>query len=499
MSDDETRSRGETTKRDRELLSVFALNELARGLLEKNVSRVWVAGEVTDVTRSGVGHLYFTLGDGRALVKCMMFRTDVTKAALALVPGTRVEVRGGLTLYEPRGSYQLQVSEVIEAGLGARAAEIARLKKKLAAEGLLDPSKKRPLPRYPAVVGVVTSRDGAAWRDVMKVALDRFPARLVLVHALVQGADAPEQIVRALAEVQRLKHLSVIVLARGGGASEDLAAFDDERVARAVAATRVPIVTGVGHEIDVTLADLCADVRAATPSNAAELAVPSIAAIRDQITTRLRSLQRAVGRSVDEERLALDRQMRALSDPRALLRPSRIKLASADKTIGMATRRVITRERHGLTLLGERLARQEPRARLGRDRLALAQLEARLGAAIGRRIEQAARRIETDEAKLAPLTARALERIGRTLTGHDASLSRALDRRLVEARQVLARHGRTLHALSPLSVLDRGYAIATNRETGRAVRDAAEAPAGTVLIVRVARGSLVAKVTDEPE
>lgn len=480
-----------------ELLSVQALNELARGLLERGAARVWVAGEVTDVTRSGVGHLYFTLGDGRAQVKCMMFRTDVTQAALALVPGTRVEVRGGLTLYEPRGTYQLQVSEVIEAGLGARAAEIARLKKKLAADGLLDPNKKRPLPRFPAVIGVVTSRDGAAWRDVVKVALDRFPARLVLAHAIVQGPDAPEQIVRALSEVQRLRHLSVIVLARGGGASEDLAAFDDERVARAVAATRVPIVTGVGHEIDVTLADLCADVRAATPSNAAELAVPSMGAIREAITRELRSLQRSIGRVVDEHRLELERNVRALADPRALVRPSRHKLVLAERALGTSMRRSLGHERQRLAALNDHLTREEPRARLGRDRLALAQLELRLGAAITRRIEQAGRDVDAKLARLAPLVVRASERHRRVLAEHRASLERSIDRHVARERQLLARHARALHALSPLSVLDRGYAIATVEATGSALRDPSEATPGTILRVRVARGSLRAKVVED--
>ncbi len=499
MSDDPTRSRGEPKKRDGDLLSVFALNELARSLLERGAARVRVLGEVTDVTRSGVGHLYFTLGDGRAQVKCMMFRTDLTRVALGLTPGTRVEVQGGLTLYEPRGTYQLQVSEVIEVGLGARAAEVARIKKALAKDGLLDPGRKRPLPRHPAVVGVVTSRDGAAWRDVVKVALDRFPARLVLVHALVQGADAPEQIVRALAEVQRLKHLSVIVLARGGGASEDLAAFDDERVARAVAATRVPIVTGVGHEIDVTLVDLCADVRAATPSNAAELAVPSIDGIREHIATQLRALQRGVGRAIDEERLELEQRTRALTDPRALLRPSRMELATAERTLGAATRRVLARERQRLTTLTERLAREEPRARLGRDRLALASLEARLGPAIARRIQLASRAIASSEAKLAPLATRVIDRDRRATTDASAALTRAIDRRVVLARQLLARRAGALDTLSPLSVLDRGYAIATNEATGLAVRDPREAPPGTTVRVRVARGSLRAKVIDDEE
>ncbi|MFN7696485.1 MAG: exodeoxyribonuclease VII large subunit, partial [Deltaproteobacteria bacterium] len=252
MSDHHDRDRPGAPRRA--MLSVVALNELARGLLERGAPHVWVEGEVSDVNRAVSGHLYFSLGDARAQVRCVMYRTDLTKVALGLAPGPRVEVRGGGSRYEPRGPVQLQARERVVAGVGARELQVGRLPQMHASERLSDPARKRPLPAYPRTIGVVTSRDGAAWRDIVKVALDRFPARLVLVHAAVQGPDAPEQIVRALETLQhgRFRSLSVILLARGGGASEDLAAFDDERVARAVAGARVPIVTGVGHEIDVT-------------------------------------------------------------------------------------------------------------------------------------------------------------------------------------------------------------------------------------------------------
>ncbi|MFO0710736.1 MAG: exodeoxyribonuclease VII large subunit [Sandaracinus sp.] len=482
---------------DANVLSVLALNELARGLLERGVPRVWVEGEVTDLVRSAVGHLYFTLGDGRAQVKCVMFRTDVTRVALELAAGARVQVAGGLTLYEPRGSYQLQVTEVIEAGLGARAVRVARLKKKLAAEGLLDPGRKRALPAYPRTVGVVTSRDGAAWRDVVKVAHDRFPARLVLAHAIVQGPDAPEQIVRALHEIQRLRNLSVIILARGGGASEDLAAFDDERVARAVAATRVPIVTGVGHEIDVTLADLCADVRAATPSNAAELAVPSIESVRKHLEAELRALQRAMDRHLDLARMTLERELRALADPRGLLRAPRQSLAASERAMERAIRGRVSASRQGLGALAERLALEEPRARVSRDRLALQALVGRLGPLITRRLEHARRALEVRAGRGAPLLERAAERDRRRLDALVARLSRAMAPRLAHARRRFSEQLRALDALSPLAVLERGYAIATVAETGRAVRDAAEVPAGTRLRVRVARGELSAEVLEK--
>lgn len=499
MSDPEDRDRSSAPRGA--VLTVVALNELARGLLERGAPRVWVEGEVADVMRSGAGHLYFVLGDGRAQVKCTMYRTDVTKVALGLAAGARVQVKGGLTLYEPRGAYQLQVTEVIEAGLGARALEIARLKKKLAAEGLLDPARKRPLPAYPRTIGVVTSREGAAWRDIVKVALDRFPARLVLVHASVQGPDAPEQIVRALETLQheRFRSLSVILLARGGGASEDLAAFDDERVARAVASTRVPIVTGVGHEIDVTLADLCADVRAATPSNAAERAVPSLNAIQRHIDAEERALQRAMERRIDEARLVLERLSRSLADPRRLLRGPRARVLEAERTLERTSRRRLADARAELARLKERLSRHEPRARVARDRAELAALERRLAPAMERRLERARREIDALAARSAAPLAQSGARDRRSLTSLSERTARALAASINRSRASLSGHVRALDALSPLRVLDRGYAIATRVEDGRAIRDAAEAPIGTRLVVRVSHGRFIAEVVDDDE
>lgn len=501
MSDESTRSGGVFPARQGRALTVFALNELARALLERGLPRVWVEGEVTDLVRSAAGHLYFTLGDGRAQVKCLMFRTEVTKAALALTNGARVEVRGGLSLYEPRGTYQLHVGEVVEAGLGARALEVARIKKKLAADGLLDPARKRALPRYPRTIGVVTSRDGAAWRDIVKVALARFPARLVLVHAAVQGPEAPEQIVAALEAIQteRFRSLSVILLARGGGASEDLAAFDDERVARAVAAARVPIVTGVGHEIDVTLADLTADVRAATPSHAAELAVPSLAAIHDALRAQLRGLQRGFDRVIGEHKLALERTSRLLGDPRGLLRAPRTTLHGLERTAERATRAQLAAARQRLLALTERLAPHEPRARLARDRASLSALEARLAPWMERRLGEASRSLAALGERSAPAVRRRLADERLVLSRREERAARGVSQRLALAHRSLAESARALHALSPLAVLDRGYAIATIAVSGQAVRDAGEAPAGTRLRIRLARGVVHADVVDDDD
>jgi exodeoxyribonuclease VII large subunit len=459
------------------VLTVHELNALARGLLEDAAPDVWVEGELRDLTRPASGHLYFSLSDGRAQVRCVMFRTDAVRVRVGpvggeLAEGMRIRVRGGLTLYEARGTFQLTVRTVLAAGEGERAAEIARIKKKLAEDGLLDPTRKRALPRHPRTVGVVTSRDGAAWRDVVKVALDRFPARLVLVHATVQGEDAPMAIVRALAWVQKLRTLDVVILARGGGASEDLAAFDDERVARAVAACRVPIVTGVGHEIDVTLSDLCADVRAATPSNAAELAVPSIETVRAELVRHERELQRALDQRLDALRLRLERATRALRDPRRQLREQLGALGRSEREIERSLRRRTQDERLRLRRLSERLARLEPRARLARDRARLEAQEARLGPAMRSLLARHAQALRDAESRL--------ERRARTTSD--------------TARQQLARSARALHALSPLAVLDRGYAIVTLGPGGPAVRDAREAALGARLSIRIARGRLEADV-----
>jgi len=500
---DDARKLREPRPGEPRVLSVLELNAHARRLLESRGGEVWVEGEIADLTRPASGHLYFMLGDGRAQVKCTMYRTDVAEIGFELAAGLQIRVRGGLTIYEQRGTFQLQVREVLEAGEGSRAAALARIKKKLAADGLLDPGRKRALPPYPRAIGVVTSRDGAAFRDVVKVALDRFPARVFLVHALVQGPDAPEQVVAALAHVQKLRSVDVIILARGGGATEDLAAFDDERVARAVAASRVPIVTGIGHEIDITLADLCADVRAATPSNAAERAVPSIEAIRRDIVSKERALQRAFDQLLDGHRLRLERARRSLADPRRLLRTPRTGLVASERALERTMRRRVAEQRSALARLTERLARVEPRARLVRDRARLEALRTRLAPAMERLLVARGRaRLEALTTRLAPVMERLIVARARArLEALTTRLSPAIERLLAARRHTLGRQARALDALSPLAVLDRGYAIATIASSGLAVRDAQEAPVGTRLRVRVARGQLDAEVVepDAPE
>lgn len=276
---------------DAEVWSVTDLNRAIRGLIDQGALPVWLKGEVASFKPYSSGHWYFTLADGTAQVKCVMWRTWAQRTRTRPEPGAEVYCFGTAGLWEERGEFRFTASILLRSDqLGAGKAALDQVRERLARDGLLDPARKRALPRYPRAVAVVTSLEGAAVRDIVAVSRARWPAvRLVVVGTRVQGADAVDGLVRALGAVNRLG-VDVCIVGRGGGASEDLGAFNDEDVCRTLAAIRVPTISAVGHETDVTLADLVADVRAATPSNAAELAVPErreVAAAVDGLSRRL--------------------------------------------------------------------------------------------------------------------------------------------------------------------------------------------------------------------
>ena len=456
-------------------LSVAELNKLGRRILEGEAPNLWVEGEVTEVARPGSGHVYFTLVDpkGGSSVRVVMFRQYATNALRArLDVGEKVHVRGGLTLYEPRGAFQLNAKLVLPAGAGDRAADVELVRRALAAEGLFDPQRKRALPPVPRVIGVVTSLKGAAVHDIVHVASERMGVRLVVAACFVQGPEAAGSIVRALTAIQRLPELEVVILARGGGASEDLSAFDDEQVARAVAACRVPVVTGVGHEVDVTLADLAADVRAATPSNAAEVVVPQRQALRDQLDVKVRSLARAVDRIHSARAAKLTALTRRIGDPRTRLAKPRRGLSEVDATLERHARRLLSEQRALLQGLARRLAKHEPRARLERDAAELRSLHIALAPALRRRLAALRQQIARDE----------------------RALDTEIEARRQEARATLAALVGRLDALSPLGVLSRGYAIALHEPSGRALTRAADASVGDALTVVLEQGRLRARV-----
>ncbi len=307
-----------------EVLSPSQLNTLARDLLEGAFPLVWVEGELSGVSRPASGHLYFSLKDARAQVRCAMFKPKSTWLKFAPREGVRVLARGRLTLYEARGDYQLVLDHMEEAGEGALRRAFEELKAKLAAEGLFDAERKRPLPAYVRRLGVITSPSGAAVRDVLSVLGRRFAlVEVDVLPVLVQGTTAAAQIVAMLRKAAASGRYDVILLARGGGSLEDLWAFNDELLARAIAASAVPVVSAIGHETDFSLSDFAADLRAPTPSAAAELLVPHA----DDLRRRLHALQQRMG-SVQRQRLrqAMQRADRAALRLQALRPRARLEM-----------------------------------------------------------------------------------------------------------------------------------------------------------------------------
>jgi exodeoxyribonuclease VII large subunit len=313
------------------VLSVSDLTRRVRELLDTDyrLQDVWVGGEVSNVSRPASGHLYFTLKDSGASLRCVMWRPDVARLLTPPREGEAIEAHGRVSVYEAGGQYQLYADTLRLAGEGVLFQQFLRLKARLEAEGLFDPERKRPLPAWPGRIGLVTSPTGAALRDVLHVLERRFPlAEVTLAPTPVQGEGAPEGIVAALQALNRHVRPDVILLVRGGGSIEDLAAFNDETVARAIAASQAPVVSGVGHETDFTIADFAADVRAPTPSAAAEIVSPDVAALSEDLDLHQARLAGALGERLRVQRWRLDEQRLKLrlSSPRAQVAGARQRL-----------------------------------------------------------------------------------------------------------------------------------------------------------------------------
>jgi exodeoxyribonuclease VII large subunit len=361
--------------------SLFEADDLLRDL--------WLEGEISNWRAYPSGHIYFTLKDDEAAINCVVWRAYAAALTFAPQDGDAVLAHGYISVYEARGTYQLYVDDLQKAGAGLWALEFERVRNKLQAEGLFDPARKRPLPRFPRRLGVVTSPAGAAWRDICRVLSRRYPlVEVRLAPTAVQGADAPAGIVAALALLAARGDVDLIIVARGGGSVEDLWAFNDEAVARAIAASPQPVVTGVGHEIDLTIADLVADVRAPTPSAAAEVAVPDRQELLQALAQDVESLATGAHNTLERAHLHLDHQQLALqrASPTGLLNRRRQAVDEAVRSLQTALRHNLALRHADLRGLAGRLAPLSPLGTLARG---FAIVQERPSGAIVRSVRQA--------------------------------------------------------------------------------------------------------------
>jgi exodeoxyribonuclease VII large subunit len=346
------------------VLTVTALNQQVARLLERTFPLTWIGGEVSNFTRASSGHWYFTLKDDAAQVRAVMFRGRAQFAGFLPREGDKVEVRALVTLYGARGDYQINVEAIRRAGVGALYEAFLRLKEKLSAQGLFDPARKRPLPLFVRTIGIVTSPQAAALRDILTALRRRTPhIRVVLYPTPVQGQMAADRIAEAINTASRRAEVDVLLVCRGGGSIEDLWCFNEEAVARAIAASSMPVISGVGHETDFTIADFSADLRAATPTAAAELAATPHADWMASLAADATDLRRAMRRTLSEANLGLDNYARRLLSPAAQIGHQRLKLVALSTAMTHALRAPINRHSFTLAQLRARWARHRPDVR----------------------------------------------------------------------------------------------------------------------------------------
>jgi exodeoxyribonuclease VII large subunit len=433
------------------ILAVAELVRKARLLLEARFGDVRVEGEISGFKRSANGHFYFTLKDSEAQIDCVMYAREASRLKFRMADGQLVRCRGKLTIYEGRGRFQLQVNTAEPAGAGALAVAFEALKQKLMAEGLFDNERKRPLPFLPRRIGVVTSRQGAVIRDIVRVAHRRFPVPILVAPTPVQGEGAAATITAAIQSLCCAPEVDVIIIARGGGSIEDLWAFNDEALARAIAACPIPTISAVGHETDFTIADFVADVRAPTPSAAAEMAVPVAAELLTEMRVLAGRLARGLLGSVGARRLALERARTRLGDPRRLIDERRQWIDDLAERGRRALAGTIAHRHKELHNVRARLLCAHPQRRIADQRGALA------------------------------LEARHLFHSGGKVIS---------DKR----RQLEAMRGK-LEALSPLKVLERGYSL-TRSASGQLIRTCDSLHPGDAVIVTLRDGDLHTRIEE---
>ena len=434
-------------------ITVTQLNRRAKTLLEQGFGRLWVEGEISNLSRPASGHIYFSLKDDKAQVSAAWFRQRQRGPAIRFKDGDRVLAYARVSLYEARGNYQLIVEQMEPAGEGVLKRRFEALKQKLYEEGLFDEDRKQALPVLPQRIGVITSPSGAAIRDILSVLARRFPAVPVVVYpAAVQGDAAPAELMAALAKAVKRNECDVLSMGRGGGSLEDLWALNDEALARAIADCPLPVISAVGHEVDFTIADFVADVRAPTPSGAAELVVPDQHAWLHRIATLAVRIGRIGERNVEDKAQELDwlgRRLMAAS-PAATLRRQRDALRENNGRLVAALRQQLLAQKNQLQGVSSELLQLSPALSVQRSIAQLARLQQRL-----------------------------------------ATRMRGL---VSDAEHRVALLGRGLHSVSPLATLDRGYAVLQDASTGKVLLHADEVDIGNDIRARLSKGELVATV-----
>lgn len=432
------------------ILTVTQLNRHVRSYLEYEMGEVCVAGEISNLSKPASGHFYFTLKDATAQVRCVYFRNrHIGAAARSLQNGQQVVARGKLSLYEARGDYQLIVEQLDEAGQGDLYRQFELLKVKLAALGLFDTARKKPLPRIPDCIGVITSSSGAALHDILTTLGRRFPLIPIIVYPSdVQGKQAAPQLITALQRANQEARCDVLILARGGGSIEDLWAFNDEALAHGIATSAIPVVSGVGHETDVTIADFVADLRAATPTAAAESVVPDWLDLVARLQHIQSAMVSAISRFIKHKHLLLNHEVQKIASPGRLINTHWQTLDYLERHLHRAQSQLLAQKQHQLHLATIRLDAKHP----------------------GVLLQQARSNVQ----------------------GLEINLTRTIHAKTAQLKQHFMQQLATLHAVSPLATLDRGYAIATLRK--KVLIDSKQTKTGDVIDVRLARGSLVCEV-----
>jgi len=482
---------------ERHIWKVSELTENISALLERSFSDIWIEGEVSNYHAASSGHFYFTLKDARAQIRCACFRDQARAIKFRPEDGLHITVRGSLGVYEARGEYQLYVSHIEPVGLGALQLAFEQLKKKLQDEGLFDESTKKPLPVLPRCIGVVTSSRGAAIRDILNILKRRFAGLHVQIYPVkVQGEGAAAEIAAGVRYFNRAKFADVLIVARGGGSIEDLWAFNEEIVVRAIAASEIPVITGIGHETDFTIADFAADVRAPTPSAAAEIVVRS----RDEFERHIAVHQRHM---IQQMRYLLSQhrhRVRDLQTHRAfrqldvLVRRRHQQVDELSSSLARIFRMRLAFAHQRLAGAGAQIGSFDLRARAAILRRRIDHQEGALSAALARFVTRKRRRFTTAQVRFATLDLRArVGRLRRMFEQRSGELRVRMDRLLAAKRRRFAAAALQLEERSPFNLLERGYAIAYDA-SGKVLRSADQVAVGADISVRLADGQLDATV-----